>query len=635
MVRLIALLASLVLMVSPASADPLSIGVAFLVNIGYGGAISALGATLVGSAVLGAGALGLSLLSSAVFSQNGDRQPSPSERQSTVRQSIGPRVRHYGRVKVGGTLFFFENKDENLYQGVTLNEGEISGIFDLWLNDQSVTTDGMGFVNNEPYVLDNGTKVVRMLFKYGRWNQTAQEELVANFPGQFTPDHRLRGVANYVVIFQEVPREEISVVYPQLNPNVRIVMNASIVKSVRTGNRIWSANPADCIYDYLTARDVAGFPYGAGYLESQIDLASFQEFAHLCDETVMLKSGTSIARYSLWGGYALNEEMRQVLPRMLRTCDGDLYLTTDGKIGIRGGQWKPPVLTLDDSLGHILSAEFRRGTQALAAFNELTTTYVEQALDYQETEAQPWVDAQNVALRGRAITSKLDLLMVPTHAQARRLAKIHTIKSNPEWSGRIVTNFYGFNALNEQVVRLIYSPLNIDQTFLIRRVSILGDITGVEITLTSLSNVAYQWDAFLEEGTAPNSPPDTSTPIDLPPPDGFYVTVRQRIVSGSVIGLYIEATWIEPDRTALRQEVQHRLSPSGDWFNMSVSDGVGLAESGIVEDGATYDVRIRTLAPAGTPGPWSLIQTVVAVVPFTVDTSLVRVDTNLTTSDRV
>jgi hypothetical protein len=38
---------------------------------------------------------------------------------------------------------------------------------------------------------------------------------------------------------------------------------------------------------------------------------------------------------------------------------------------------------------------------------------------------------------------------------------------------------------------------------------------------------------------------------------------------------------------------------------MSVSDGVGLAESGVVTTGADYDVRVRTRSPGGQFGDYS------------------------------
>lgn len=579
--------------------------------------ISSVLATVVGGVIIGAAALGASLISNALLGQRSSApQTTPSERQATVRQSVGARVRFYGRVKVGGTVWFLEAKDGFLYQAVTLNEGQIYSIEQIWLNDTQVTLNPGNYVLTPPYFdHETGASKARLLFKMGSSNQTVFSELDAAF-SQITLDHRLRGTAHFLSIFQEVKQEDIAKVYPQLNPTVRVVMDASIVKSVRTGALIWSENPADVIYDYLTGVDGAGFAYGAGYSESQINLASFQTFADLCDEMVPLKTGGMTKRYRLAGGYAMNEEIRDVLPRMLRTCDGDLYMDANGKIAIRGGKWVEPRLTLTDE--HIISADFAHGQGALAAFNELTITYMDPSLDYQETEADPWVDSANIALRGVVLPSQLDLLMTPSHAIARRLAKIHTRKQNPLWSGTIVTNFYGFNAVGEETVRIVFSPLGIDTTFFVRSVRFLEDMTGVEISVSSLAESAYSWDAELEEGTAPGQPPDTSSPISLDPPEDINVSVAQRDLGGGATGVFLLATWTEPARAALEQDVEYRTSGSGTWVPMSVSDGVGLAESGLVNDGVDYDVRVRTRSPGGVAGPW--IDPVITVTA-TADTS--------------
>jgi len=594
--------------------DPLSIGVAFLVNIGWTGAISGIGATIVGSVILGAAALGVSLLSNALFAPR-VQERSPSERQATIRQSLGARIRFYGRVKVGGTLWFLEAKNGYLYSGVTLNEGRISEVKEYWLNDQKVTLDDDGYVKEKPYVYTSGSgkkkRVARILVKDGHPNQTVHGALDNAFIA-VTAAHRLRGVANFLSVFDEVPADKIAEVYPQLNPQARLVIDASLVNDVRTGVYAWSDNPANGIYDYLTAVDGAGYAYGAGYLESQIDLPSFQALADLSDQSVQLKAGGTIKRYRMWGGFAMNEEQRAVLPRMLRTCDCDLFMTNAGKIAIRGGKWEEPVLTLDAREGHIISAQFKHGQGTLAAFNELTITYTEPAIDFQENEAERWLDAGNVAMRGQVLSSQLDLLMVPHHAQARRLGKIYTARSNPEWVGTITTNYFGFNAIGENTVRVIFPLLNIDRSFVIQSVKILDDMTGCEISVTSMSASAYEWDPELEEGAAPGMPPDTSSPITLDPPSDINVSA---VLRDGVT--FLVATWTEPERTALEQEVEYRTSPGGTWIRMLVSDGVGVAESGVVTTGADYDVRVRTRSPGGQYGDYSPTFTVEATADIT------------------
>lgn len=606
--------------------DPFSIGLGILINFG---AVSPFLATAVGYAVLGAAVFGISLLASALAPKQ--QRPEAQERQATVRQSIAPRWRFYGRNKVGGLLWFFENRDGFLFSGITLNEGEISAIQEVWLNDQQVTLDGSGYVVEAPYQFTQSVTtgswpfqsttttdydVARLFFKTGTSSQTVHSILDSTF-SEVTSDHRLRGVANCLAVFQEVPSDKIGEVYPQGNPGVRIVLDASLVKSVRTGATIYSTNPADVIYDYLTGVDAAGFPYGAGKLVSQVDLQSFQAFADLCDELVPLKAGGTGKRYTINGGFALNEEMRTVLSRMCAACDGDIYINGAGKMAIRGGQWVEPTLTLDSALGHIISGEFRQGQSALAAFNELNITYVDPTQDYMDTEGERWLDTANIALRGKVLSESLDLPMVQTHAQARRMAKIHTHKSNPEWVGTVVTNFYGFNALGEETVTIKFGPLGIDTTFLVQSVRILDDLTGVQLSVTSLGEAAYDWDADLEEGEGPNAPPSTSEPIALVPPADFHVSAAEFVVDGTPVGTYLPATWTEPSRTSLAQEVEYRITGDPTWLNMSVTEGQGFAQTSVVTADAVYEVRARTRSPGGVYSDYSTTE----IVTATADTS--------------
>ncbi len=303
----------------------------------------------------------------------------------------------------------------------------------------------------------------------------------------------------------------------------------------------------------------------------------------------------------------MNEEVRDVVARFASSADGDVYLDTDGKIAIRGGKWVPPQLTLDADKGHILSADFRHGRGSLAAFNELTITYTEPSLEWQETECDPWIDAVNVDIRGKALTASLSLSEVPHFAQARRLGKIHTYKNNPEWVGTVVTNFYGMNAIGENMVHIRFPLLGIDLPFRIVQTRILDDVTGVEIQVASLPAAAYSWDPELEDGTPPAEPPDTSVDDPLLPPEDLNVSAASRDT-----GVFLVATWTPHDRTALSVRAQYRSSPDGTWIDMLISDGSPLAESGLVSSGIAYDVRARTQSPGGNFGDWSPIITVTA-----------------------
>lgn len=592
-----------------ASADPLS--VAILSALGYSGAAGLLAPTavllsLVGSSIIAALpsillnvglAIGASLLSSMLSPKPNDT--APSERQQTVRQSTGPRRKFYGRNLVGGQLSFFETHVGALYSQVIHNHGEIGGVVQYWLGDKPVTVGVDGYVDDAQYNnAEAGFNLVSIKAKAGTPDEVAYSDLLAAFAGTYTTDHRLRGLFTTLTAYREVASDQIANVYPQNAPALRVLGDMSKVRRVRQGDFAYSDNPADCIYDYLVDADGAGKP------ATMVDLASFQDFANLCDEPVPKKGGGTIKRYVIATNYALNEQHRTVLDRLLSCCDAETYITPEGKIAIRGGKWIEPTVTLDADQGHILDAQWRQGNGELAAFNRLAIIYTEPALEYTEQEGQSWVDVANVQLRGKYLNSQADLTSIPVHAQARRVGKILTHKANPLWTGTLTTNFYGFNLIGETTVRVLFPELGIATTFAIQKLEFLPDFTGVRVTVGSLTSAAYSWDAELEEGAGPTEPADTSSPPDLSAPSDLTPVALERALSGSEVGVYIRLTWTPLARPALLVEAQYRLSPSGGWLNMSVASGEAAAESGLVDEGETYDIRARTVSPAGAAGPW-------------------------------
>lgn len=623
---------------APAQADPISI--AILGALGYTGAAGLLAPTAILLSIAGnafvaalpgllltAGlALGASVVSD-LFRQR-SAAPMPSDRQQTVRQSVGPRLKFYGRNKIGGTLSFFESKNGVLYSQIIHNQGQIFQILEHWLVDTQVTRNLDNFVVQPPW---NGTaagdSLVRIEHRMGLDDSLAYDNLVATFPEIYTSDHRLRGLTTTLISYFEVAAEYIADTYPQGAPAFRMVADCSLVYRARQGDFGYSDNPSDCIYDYLI------HPDGANKPASLIDTQSFHNFANVCDEPILTKTGATIRRYSLATSYALNEQERDVLDRMLITCDAELYITSQGKIAIRGGKWIEPTVTLDATAGHIMGGEWSRGRGRLASFNKLTIIYTEPLQDYSEVEGQTWVDVENVALRGHVLSQQVSLTGVSVHAQARRLAKIMTKKANPRWVGTITTNMYGFNAIGEQNINIVFPELGINESFSITSLKFLDDMTGVQIGVASLSEEAYDWDPSLEDGTGPSDAVDTTAPVDLSPPANIRATTIERIINESVVGNVLVVLWDPVDRPALSQQVQYRENPSGAWFDMQVFSEDERAESGIVNEGGVYDIQVRTLSPAGALGPWSDIITVTAFAIVTSDTTLVTSDSTTIRSD--
>lgn len=447
--------------------------------------------------------------------------PKPSDGQLEFKQPIPDRVWHYGRTKVAGPLAFYEGDGGNfLYKIVVLSSREMDAIEAIVLDDELATRDPVDGAITDRY-LDSGAAQVYVWPYLGLDSQAADATLVAAFPGIWTTNHRLRGVS-YVVVRMLAGGNPTShaEIYAQGEPQIKILGRFNKVYDLRLDSTVaggsgvhrhgdkatwsWSENAALAVLDFLTHADGYNRPI------AKMDLPSFQAMANICDENVSLKAGGTEDRYRIAASVSLREPRTDVLKRLLEACDATLEPKADGTWKIAGGEWIEPTVTLDADRGHIIEAEFRGGASAMERYNELAIQYLSPAHDYSEVEGDPWQNAADIAASGIIETRPLNLLQVPSHGQARRLAKIRMARDNPEWVGTLRTNFYGLDAIGERCITVKWPELNIDGPFWVKQVTMLADGTGVEIEVSSASEASYDWDEDAEEGTAPTVPTEVA-----------------------------------------------------------------------------------------------------------------------------
>lgn len=598
-----------------------AIATAVLGAIGLAGA-SVLGVSLT-SLVAGGLALGASVLANKFLSPKASGAAASArtsaENKAVLNQSIGPRVRFYGTCKLGGTRAFWESSNGFLYQIVMHASHRIGTVREIWIGDTAVEIAGgasSGWVVTEPFARgasDGSNSCVYLSIYQGTDTQTAVDDLIANFPDAWTEDHRLLGITYTFAIFKSPGEVDFQKIFPEgYNTAIRIVADGAWCYDPRDegqsiGDRsTWtpgSDNPSLCILDYLTHADGMRIPW------ARIDLDSFAAFADICDESVPLKDGGFEPRYRLWGSYSLSEEPKDVLERMTATCDGRLYQTAEGKIAIRGGVWEVPDVTLSDA--QILSLRMEQGNGRLSAFNEVRPIYTSPNHDYQEMDGATLRDAALQAVQGK-LSNDLPLIMVPSYTQAARLTKIAFARGTPAWKGEVTADISALNALGAQTVALDISEPEIDTTFEISGFSLAADLTGVSLTISSLTAEAYEWDPETEEPDPSAALIDTRPSLVLPTPQDLDLTIQQRTVTGGTTGAVIVATVAAAERDDLTLEAEYRLFPSGSWEAMGVAAGALEAVSGLVGDGQTYGVRARWRAQR-VAGPWCAEQTIVAV----------------------
>jgi hypothetical protein len=616
MIVFLALLYLLALTVS-ADAVPLvaaAISATFTATAATIGATTVTYATVLATAIVTAASVGLSLIMAP-------KADGGSKGQVTVRQSRPPRVRGYGRDKIAGAQAFLEADRRYLHRILVHCEGPVDEVEAIWLNDRQISTTGTTVKENtsKPWVGD-----VVIETKLGTSTQAASTILrgtyddFSDYSDRWTADHQLKGLCYSVIRAKATKDAELfGRRFPNGMPDLRIVAKLSAVYDPREGGHDvddettweWSDNSALCILDYLTNER------GYAISPARIDMDSFSDFADVCDAAITLKGGGTEPRYRLGGMYELTEEPREVLRRMLQTCDAELYMTPDGKVAIRGGIWEEPTVTITED--QVIACSYEQGNDALAAFNRITLSYKSPAHGYEVIETQEWDDLEAQELSGQVKTQDLSLVMVPAHGQARRLAKIMMAKGNPRHKVTIQTNMAGLDALGQRIIRLVLPELDLDETFHVQRFEILGDLMSCSMDLVSLDSDAYAWNAATEEGDPPPVPQTFSNPIDYdtpPTPTGLALSLLRTEIAPGVFTLRIQAEVDEPATPGWGTTFEYRLDGTADdWVTLEAGATPWEGASDVLADGETYEVQAAHVGSGGLPGSYTTALTIEAV----------------------
>jgi hypothetical protein len=544
--------------------------------------VGAATATILAQGVLIAVGLGLSLLSTMLFRP---AQPKPSDGQTLIRQSTAPRQRSYGRVKVAGSYMFANTQTGVLHRVFAMGSGEIDEVEEHWIDDTLVTVELVGNTVTTPKYNVGGSSKVRLEWELGSAAGYQFLLLEAAFPGVWTSDHLGKGIPKAYMLMHQVKAEQINDMFPRLADTLyRQVQRGALVPSVSggvIGAASWSDNPARCILDFMIHAD--GFRIPQAQIAAAIDY--WEDAIAICDEAIPLNAGGTEPRYRLWNTYRFDERPADVLARFLQCCDGQVFPTPNGGIGIRVGKWETPAVTIDDD-AILAFSEVRRGADILATANTIRARYTSPDHDYQETDADPWIDAGDVADRGEFVAD-FEFYCSPSHTQTRRLMKIAAARLNPDWAGTMVCNLRGLMLMGERFFIINCAELGLNITAELVKLDQIFEgntITGVQVEWRSANEAAYDWDETTEEGEAPPLPPPIVPERDIPVPGGFGVAPFE--VSAIL-------TWSTPPEDYLLVEVRYKRTADVDWLPWGVSDGVDGVVVGPLVEGEEYEFQIR------------------------------------------
>lgn len=562
-------------------------------TFGIGGSMALVtaagGLTLAGVGVSLAGSL---LLSAASMALAGS--PKPENVQLTIRQSVGPRVRHYGLVRAGGTMVFFRTRGGFFYRLVVHGHGQIDGIEDYILNKKSVSVGVDGYVTDPQYDV-GGRLRVRIQTRPGAVPSAHYDTISAVWP-EWDADHRLDGLWTSLTIAEQVNATKFRRIYPNGEPPLELVARTSRVRDPRSGVVAYSANAAAVIGDLIEHADGFNRP-------GRLNAATFAQAADDSDDALPLAAGGTEPRYRLCGSYALDQRPQDVAQRMLDACAGDLYLMPDGTIGLSVGKWVDPTvtLTLRDVIG---LSELSSGPDALDRYNDLPFLYVDPALQFTRTSGENWLDLDRVDEDGEILTGpQLDLGFAPSHAQGRRVARIRMDRDNPAQELTLICHPRAVRAFYERHIALDIPEFGLTGPYRIRRRRLDLDSGRVTFVLASVLPGAFGWSIDLEG--EPQVMPDADESDGIPEPTGFAAAAAGIRVTQANFAAGIGTVWDAPPSDALVPDLRYRRVGASSWVRVVVDAEATSVTIGPLEDGEDYDLQLAWRASDDTLGPYA------------------------------
>ena len=566
--------------------------------------------------------------------------PKPSDGQVATRQPIPPRRRSYGRVKVGGAIIFSEVHDGKLYEVVAINQGEIDAIEEHWIGDIQVSLDGSGNAvpidsGNTAFV-NKGRKYLQIFFELGTDSDLGFPVLASVFPTKWSSAHRALGVAKVLIVSQQPDSRDYTQVFPAGRPVYRGVIRASKVWDPREVGQdkddpstwTWSENPVLHALDYHRHADGMALAHLDSILFTPAALAEdWIPAADICDEAIALKGGGTDPRYACAGGYLLTQAPKDVLPQILATCDGQVFMRPDGAIGMRVGKAVTPGVVFGADEKHVIGyTGFRSGDDVFLVANEITAKFTGPDYDFQDTDVTPWRNEADITARGQVLTSEIDLTWVPYYPQARRLMKIEYYRKNPACVGQFRTDLYALNGFGSRYARVTLAEMDVaDQDFEMKAFEIDPGSGTCDLSLSAFNGAAaYAWDPATEEGDPPPIPVLTSGAGAVSPPANVTATLATRQISTGTNGAVLVITWDEPTRVDLVAQAQYKLHSATDWLPAGVSTDNVSAETPILQDGETYDVRVQFVTGTRT-SDWTEVDSILVGVPADPPTGLAGV----------
>lgn len=560
-------------MVTPAAADPASIGTLVITGINalagtsIAASTSVFGLTTLGSLIGAATLTGLAIGASALFG-TGKPNINPTDAKKTFTAEEGPVINAVGRVKLGGLKIYGNTNGYNRYRLIGHCDGVVVAVEAYWLGGREIIVDqATGQVTSPPYAYSGGSNAY-IWDKPGDGTETSWPQLEGDFPTLWTSAHRCRGIGQSLCKFISpgISNSRFLKLFSGGVPDLQKVMRVGILYDPRTNSWGWTDN------GILVAYHVA-------MLDQKLTLSAFdidvmKAEADKADVLVATKTGVE-PRARAWGTWVADGTNRSTVLQDVLDSIGAEQFNINGKIGFRLIDY---VRTAEVSIDpkHMVSGQDQDGPESVSRPNVAVIRYYSPERNYSLSEIDmtgiAWARVDSEIASTGVQQLSIDLKFCPSASQAQRVACLKFALARAP-KGTLTTNFAGLAVWNCKMADLpdpagdlVLSAIDAPE---------VNDVDGtVKIAYTEWPTLPT-WDPSTMEAVPPASIPDIPVDSALPTPSAPTRTIQINY----------------PDGTHEVRTAYNVTSP--------VANGQGISES--ID---TVETTIRIYSGA-TPGPWT------------------------------
>ena len=507
-------------------------------------------------------------------------------RTQMIKQPTVARRMIYGETRVSGVLGFAEstNDDKYLHLVIMIASHEVNSIGQIYVNDTAITIDGSGNCT-APTQYAN---LIRIKKHLGASDQSADTDLIADSNGKWTSDHKLSGIA-YIYARLEFDADA----FPNGLPNISAIVQGKKLYDPRTSSTAYSTNTALAIRDYLTDNI-----YGFGASTSEIDDTSFTTAANVCDENVTLSAGGTEKKYTINGTFQSNGSPKQILSNLLSAMGGEVVFS-NGTFKTKAAKYVSPTVSLDEGdLRGSIALQSRRSRRdnynaVKGVFTSPDNNYV--AADYPAFTSTTFQNEDN----GDQVFLDMDLPYTTSSPMAQRLAKIALFRNRQQITLDMPCKLKAFQLNVGDTVSVTNTRFGFSsKVFEVAEWNLVFEndgngapIMGVDIVLRELNSAVYDWDAeekvFQQDNTNLQNPFVVAEPV-------ISLSDELKILNEEATSVLI-VNASSTNAHVVDFEVQAKKSTDTNYINLGISSA-NLFEFVNVEDGATYDVRARSIS---------------------------------------